>query len=162
MVPFGRCSSLTLHAEYQVFLKANTKDEDSNPNLMIRVDVRGSTEAPPKKQGFTLGNRLPRPPLAPLDSLLNAISTTALPGFRALACSAAKPTASGTRALPAAGKLGSGEAGWVGWGGVVEGSDNVRRGGGRCVMLYGNDRAGGRGSPAAAGRLQAGGGTSNS
>ena len=77
MVPLGRGSSLTSHAEYQAFLKASSKDKDSNPNLMIRVDVRGSTEAPPKKRGFAPGSRAPRPPLAALDSLLNAISSEA-------------------------------------------------------------------------------------
>jgi hypothetical protein len=102
-VTLGPGSSLALHTEYQAFLEASTKDMDSNPNLMVRVDVK-APDAPPKRRGPAVGSR--RPPLAPLDSLdsiLNAIGSgaTALPGFRTLAGSAAKTNASRARALPA-------------------------------------------------------------
>ncbi len=94
VVTLGHGGSLASQAEYQALLEASTKDKDSNPDLMIRVDVLGSSEAPPKKRGFAPGHRPPRPPLAALDSLLNAIGTTALPGVRTLADPAAKTTAS--------------------------------------------------------------------
>ncbi len=81
VVTLGHGGSLASHAECQAFLEARTKDKDSNPDLMIRVDVLGSSEAQPKKRGFAPGQRPPRPPLAPLDSLLNAIGITALRGF---------------------------------------------------------------------------------
>ncbi len=42
MVPLGPGGSLASHAKYQAFLEASTKDKDSNPDLMIRVDVLGS------------------------------------------------------------------------------------------------------------------------
>ncbi len=69
----GRGCSLVSNSEYQAFLAASTKEKevaDSNPNLMIRVNVRGSTGAPPKRRGFAPGNRPPRPPLAPLNESL--------------------------------------------------------------------------------------------
>ncbi len=60
MVPLGPVGSLASHAEYQAFLEASTKDKDSNPSLMIRIDIQGSSEAPPKKRGFASGHRPPR------------------------------------------------------------------------------------------------------
>ncbi len=56
MVPLGPGGSLALHAEYQAFLEASTEDKDSNPDLMIRVDVQGSSEAPPRKRVFAQGH----------------------------------------------------------------------------------------------------------
>jgi hypothetical protein len=96
----GRGCSLASNGEYQAFLAASSKIQDCvvlNPHLMIRVDVKGSTDAPPKKRGPAVGSV--RLPLAALDSLLNG--TTALPVFRTLADSAAKTTASRARAVPA-------------------------------------------------------------
>jgi hypothetical protein len=40
LVPLGQGRSLASHATYQALLKATTKDKDSNPNLMVRVDVK--------------------------------------------------------------------------------------------------------------------------
>jgi hypothetical protein len=60
----------------QAYLAASNMEKDGadlNPYQMIRVDVQGSTEAPPKKRGPEVGSVRPRPPLAALDSLLNAI-----------------------------------------------------------------------------------------
>ena len=101
-VTLGPGRSLASHADYQAFLKASTQDQDSNPNLMARVDVK-APDAPPRRRGPAVGSVRSRPPLAPLDSLLNAIGSeaTALPEFRTLADSAAKTTASRARALPA-------------------------------------------------------------
>jgi hypothetical protein len=104
LVPLGQGRSLASHATYQAFLKATTKDKDSNPKLIVRVDVK-APDCPPKRQGPAAGHRPPRPPLAPLDSLLNARAigsdATTQSVFRTLAGSAAKPTASGAQALPA-------------------------------------------------------------
>ena len=100
----GRGHTLASNTEYRAFLTASTKEKDGadlNPSLKIRVDVRGSTEAPLRKRGPAPWSQKPRPPLAVLDSLLNAIGNTALPGFHTLADSAAKTTASRARALPA-------------------------------------------------------------
>ncbi len=81
LVPLGQGRSLASHADYQAFLKASTKEKDSNLNLMVRVDVKAPDD-PPKRRGPAAGHRPPRPPLAALDSLLNSIgTTTALPGF---------------------------------------------------------------------------------
>ena len=91
-VTLGPGRSLASHADYQAFLKASTQDQDSNPNLMARVDVK-APDAPPRRRGPAVGSVRSRPPLAPLDSLLNAIGTTALgalPGFHTLADSVAK------------------------------------------------------------------------
>ena len=42
--------TLESNAEYQAFLAASTKDSmNQDPKLRIRVDVNGSTDAPPKK-----------------------------------------------------------------------------------------------------------------
>jgi hypothetical protein len=112
---FGLGCSLASNGKYQAFLAASTKerDVDLNPHQMMCVNVRGSTDTPPKKQGPVVGSLRPRPPLAALDSLLNSIGleATALPGLHTLTCSAAglhtltcsaaKSTASGARALPA-------------------------------------------------------------
>jgi hypothetical protein len=96
MIPLGHSGSLASHAEYRAFDAASTKDKDSNPNFMVRVDVK-APDGLPRRRGPAVGNRRPRQSLAALDSLLNAIGTTALgalQGFHTLANSAAKTTAS--------------------------------------------------------------------
>ena len=62
----GRGCSLASNGEYQAFLAASTKEKDGvdlNPHQMIRVDVRGNTDAPPKRRGPAVGSVRPRPPL---------------------------------------------------------------------------------------------------
>ena len=71
----GRGCSLASNSEYQAFLAASTKIKDGvdlNPHQMIRVDVKGSTDAPPKKRGPEMGSVRPRPPLAALIKTASA------------------------------------------------------------------------------------------
>jgi hypothetical protein len=61
-VHVGKGGSLASNPEYQAFLAASTKPEDkdgadSNQNLRIRVDVRGTSDAAPKKRGPATGSK---------------------------------------------------------------------------------------------------------
>ena len=59
-VHVGKGGSLASDTDYKAFLAASTKDEDGadlNQNLRIRVDVRGSSDAAPKKRGVKAGSK---------------------------------------------------------------------------------------------------------
>ena len=74
-VRLGPGSRLASNTDYQAFLAASTKAEDgadSNQNLRIRVDVRGTSDAAPKKRGPATGSKQNRPALASLDSIMNS------------------------------------------------------------------------------------------
>jgi hypothetical protein len=106
-VRLGPGSRLASNTEYQEFLAASTKDEDgsdSNQNKRIRVDVRGSSDAAPKKRGPVTGSKQNRQALGSLDSLINSVAGAldTLPTLRLLDDSAAKrPKPSAARAPPA-------------------------------------------------------------
>ena len=105
-VRLGPGSRLASNTDYQAFLAASTKAEDgadSNQNLRIRVDVRGSSDAAPKRRGPATGSKYNRPALASLDSVINSVGALdTLPTFRFLDDPAAKrPKPSAARAPPA-------------------------------------------------------------
>ena len=102
-VRLGQGSRLASNKEYQDFLAASTKDEDgadSNQDKRIRVDVQGSSDAAPKKRGPMAETKQNRTALASVESIINSVGALdALPTFRLLNDSAAKPSAA--RAAPA-------------------------------------------------------------
>jgi hypothetical protein len=82
VVRLGCDRSLALHAEYQAFLKASTKDKDSDPNLRICVNVK-APDVPQKKGGPTVGSTQQHQQLVALCSILKGICSDAthLQGF---------------------------------------------------------------------------------
>jgi hypothetical protein len=73
----------------------STKDEDGadpNQDKRIRIDVQGSSDAAPKKCGPMAGTKQNRTALASVASIINGVGALdALPMFRLLNDSAAKP-----------------------------------------------------------------------